>query len=411
MRPEPLNSFSLQRAYDMSLRVLHRDLCQAGEKGVEPDIADLAGQLVRKATEFDCMKLGFMLQKPYNSAVDRNFTAPVSYDDVNLKAALWADNRDRPLEPQEKWNAGRRSTNINICYELNEQGYPVNPYFDYGVTGRGVIGRFGPNHAVDNGVLRIMNNRQGQPRLHALGIIRNDNGLPALCGGFTNFVQGKDGRYPYTRKVALFSQASEFVEELVSGSVTLKSEFADGIEQEIADAILEQELSLGQKLAQNKKLALRNEIITHRKMRQIDAEDPGFLRRVYDAFDGAHECYAGPVLNSGRNTNNAWMETRLSWFMLDEERWDKIRGNNNYDFVAGDDAQAVLWHEITPDLVRGATGSHGAFFTYLLSSYLLTTKDRDEDRLAGIRQQAQELLTFLDNSVSRHVNDGPAPSA
>lgn len=411
MRSEPLNCPSLQRTYDMSLRVLYRDMDRAVSDGVDQPIVDLANHLTRKATEFDCMKLGLMLQKPYNMKVVRDFSEPQSYDDDQLNGMPWADDASRPLEPSESWNTGRRSTNVNISYQLDGKGYPINPYFDYGVKGRGVIGRFGPNHAVDNGILRIMNNKDGQPRLHTLGIIRQDNGLPALCGGFTNFIQGKDGRYPYTRKVALLSQASEFIEELVSGSIALKPEFAEGVEQEISDRLMEIERTTGQTLGKNRKQALRNEIITHRKMEQINAEDPGFLQRVYSAFDQAHECYAGPVLNSGRNTNNAWMETRLSWFMLDDAQWNRIRGNGSYDFSAGDDAQTVMWHEITPDLVQGATGSHGAFFTYLLSSYLLTAKHQDEDTLACIKEQAQELLTFLDTSVSRHMACGSGPSA
>jgi hypothetical protein len=113
-------------------------------------------------------------------------------------------------------------------------------------------------------------------------------------------------------------------------------------------------------------------------------------------FRNATPCYEGPVFSSTRNTNSAWMETKLSYFMMDDEKWNAIKGDNkfNYQLMAGDDAQKVMWHEITPELVSHAEG-HGAFFTYLMSGFLLTNPPENPATLQAIKAQGQELLDFF----------------
>lgn len=39
-------------------------------------------------------------------------------------------------------------------YQLNEYGVPLNPFGRTGIRGRGLLGRWGPNHAADPIVTR-----------------------------------------------------------------------------------------------------------------------------------------------------------------------------------------------------------------------------------------------------------------
>ena len=66
------------------------------------------------------------------------------------------------------------------------------------MNGRGVLGRFGPNHAVDNGVLTLKEDNNGDIKLHALGILRKfDGDVPALAGGFAEYSKNDDGGYTF----------------------------------------------------------------------------------------------------------------------------------------------------------------------------------------------------------------------
>jgi hypothetical protein len=125
----------------------------------------------------------------------------------------------------------------------------------------------------------------------------------------------------------------------------------------------------------------------------VQKEDPEFMTNLYEAFETAKECYSGPVLSSARNTNNAWMETKLSWFYLDDHKWDEIKGDNKFDYqlAAGDDAQDVVWYEITPDLIEHAD-SHGPLFCYLLSSFLVSKECKKPSVVAAVKNQVKELL-------------------
>lgn len=85
------------------------------------------------------------------------YTAPVV-----AGGPVWADKdflTDKALAAAAKWNEidgkiDRRS--FEGKYQLNEQGVPQNPLGRTGMIGRGLLGRFGPNHAADPIVTRCV---------------------------------------------------------------------------------------------------------------------------------------------------------------------------------------------------------------------------------------------------------------
>jgi len=404
-------------AYHHSLRQLYFQWQKADVTHPDKEAVNLARELIHQAVRFDQNRVTKLLQQKFDGKIERNFDQPETYTSSFVIGQSWSDHLDQPLDQEEQWNHDRRATNNGMKYKLDEDGYPINPYCDYGVKGRGMIGLYGPNHAVDDGVLRIMANADGKLSLHALGIIRNDSGLPALCGGFTNFVKYGDGIYPYNDQVKIDTQAHEFFEEMVSGSVTLLPEYAEGLENEIACHIQAREITEGHELSEYYCKMIAAETTTHRKVQQVQKEDPLFFSRLRQAFREATPCYEGPVMSSSRNTNTSWMETKLSYFIMDEAKWEEIKGDNKFDYklIAGDDAGQAMWHEITPELIQNAE-SHGAFFTYLLSAYLLNETQNNPEILAAVKDQARDLLAFFKEepaptplwAVKKHlVSTGP----
>jgi polyhydroxyalkanoate synthesis regulator phasin len=393
---QPISLTQTQELYGQSLLPLHHKLQTASSRDIDADTINLVSDLIDATAHYDVHMSQSLLQQPYLDQVARNLADPSSYSHPILNGQIWADNPTQPLQIGESWNHGRRATNIQVPYALDQHNLPVNPYMNFGIHGRGIIGRFGPNHAVDDGILRIMPDENGKPILHALGIIRHDNGKPALCGGFSNFTRQKDGAYRYGFTETVQTQTQEFIEELVSGSIELLPSYATGLDDEIAQKIQAREQAQGGTLAPKQIQTIQNELTTHRKIAQITEQDPLFVERVAHFFQQAQPCYAGPVLSSPRNTNTAWMETRLSWNTMDESTWNTIKGHDKfgYNFKAGDDAQQVFWHPITPRLMSNASESHGAFFSYLLSAYLLTTPPTDKTTLQSLQDQAVSLLSF-----------------
>ena len=93
---------------------------------------------------------------------------------------------------QAKWNSldgqiDRRSH--HGTYKI-VNGFPQNPIGRTGLTGRGILGRFGPNHAadpivtkwkrLDNGEKNLDDSKKGI--LQFVAIKRNDNGEWAIPG-------------------------------------------------------------------------------------------------------------------------------------------------------------------------------------------------------------------------------------
>ena len=147
---------------------------------------------------------GYYSEPQYSYAMNLSIRSPVSdnlvpwrvrYDDykpVNftanevLKQPVWADPKN-PKEIKDQFNLGKRISHMPEKYKISEKdGSPINPIGRTGMTGRGLLGKWGPNHAADPLVTRIKPNCRvisGKPRIEFIAIRRRDNGEWAIPGG------------------------------------------------------------------------------------------------------------------------------------------------------------------------------------------------------------------------------------
>nr|CDS24561.1 expressed protein [Echinococcus granulosus] len=230
---------------------------------------------------------------------------PIDYTSPSVLRASWADKcRELPSSEinfnQLDGNVDRRS--YEGIYKLDSNGCPLNPHGRTGVAGRGLLGRWGPNHAADPIVTRwkvddkgakIVEPQSGKPILQFVAIRRKDNGEWALPGGMVD--------------------PGEEV------SATLKREFS-----EEAMGLLDASKSGREKLRS----------------------------KVNKAFNEGHEIYRGYV-DDPRNTDNAWMETVAVNF-----HDDSGTGLALFKLSAGDDAAAVRWVDADPNQDLFASHRH-----------------------------------------------------
>lgn len=386
--------------------VFDRENCLSGTKPVREQLARaeaaypgsrvtaLARRLVEGAERYDLARLARVPLdgQMKKTGVTRDYNNPPF---TNLfPGEPGCDDPACPLEPGESWNAPgtRRATASGVVYGTGPDGLPVNPYTRTGLKGPGILWQCGPNHAVDNGIVALRPDENGRMTAYALCIARKyDDGAVAMAGGFMKMKKEADGAYVYDDEAARHSRAEEFFEEMISGSVTLRPEFAARL-----DGTLE-----GEKKDQQE---------TALKMEQVRAFDPGFFQRLEDVLGGARLCYAGPVVNATRNTDTSWIETRVHWLVLDDAAWEKITGEKiaggdpagfGYALSAGDDAAGLSWQRLDAALLDRAFDSHGAFFAYMSASFLLDAQDKGAVPGPAILEQFEDMASFLGRVSSR----------
>lgn len=220
---------------------------------------------------------------------------PTMFTSMSIIGQSWADPDLSVSEFKPKWNSVDDNINrISLTgkYEV-KSNYPINPCGRTGVIGRGVLGRWGPNHAADPIVTRwkifekkqIFHEESGKPILQFVAIQRKDSGEWAIPGGMVD------------------------CGEIVSS--TLKREF------------MEEAMNL---LEKSKEDAVKLE------------------KDIEEVFKGGIEIFRGYV-DDPRNTDNAWMETIATLFH-DEE------GINvgMLKLHAGDDAVGVKWIDLDKNI-------------------------------------------------------------
>lgn len=220
--------------------------------------------------------------------------APVHYTSEGvLKKPVWADE-DECSQIEYNIIDGK----VDRCSHTHKiqkvSGYPLNPCGRTGVTGRGCLGRWGPNHAADPIVTRwkrkgdkpeeeiIHHKESGKPVLQFVSVMRRDNGEWALPGGMV------DPGEPRTATLI-----REFGEEACNS----------------LEATPEQKAKINQQLT--------------------------------ELFSTGEPIYKGYV-DDPRNTDNAWMETQAINFH--DEDGTSVGAFNLH---AGDDAVGVQWMDIS----------------------------------------------------------------
>ncbi|KFM81109.1 ADP-ribose pyrophosphatase, mitochondrial, partial [Stegodyphus mimosarum] len=222
--------------------------------------------------------------------------SPPNYSAPHLLKSSWADPDINDENFQPKWNQedggiDRRSFDQNkqIKYDV-VNGYPLNPRGRTGLSGRGRLGRWGPNHAVDAVVTRwkrvssdssIVKSKSGLPILQFIAIQRKDCGEWAIPGGF------KDPNE---------ASSTAVLRELLEEAINFE------------------------KLSEEAKKA------------------------ITDFFKTGKQVYKGYV-DDPRNTDNAWIET-TAYNFHDETG----KSTENIVLDARDDAADAKWIDIVEDM-------------------------------------------------------------
>lgn len=232
--------------------------------------------------------------------------SPVEFTAPHIVSAVWADPDLGSEGFSPKWNT--LDGNVNRAshegeYQVDATNRPLNIRGRTGVSGRGVLGKWGPNHAADPIVTRWKHGEHGEPLksertgkyiLEFVCIQRTDTGIWAIPGGMVD--PGEKVSTTVKR---------EFMEEALDSTGTAK-------------------------------------------------ENIGQLKEMVEKFfDNGEEIYRGYV-DDPRNTDNAWMETVVLHFH--DESGDQV---GQFPLHAGDDAAAICWMELSAEIQLYA--SHRSF--------------------------------------------------
>ena len=244
-----------------------------------------ADQVIRRVSEVDW------------NIIDQSY-APIDYTaPCILKQPSFADQLPSSQEFAPAWNSLDGAVDRRSHKDLYPvvDGLPRNPHGRTGVTGRGLLGHWGPNHAADPVVTRwkrgpsgtkVLHASNGRPVLQFVSTLRGDGGGWALPGGMVD-----------PGEVVSHTLKREFMEEAMNSN----------------DMTDEQKQAVG--------------------------------RKLQDLFIKGVDVYRGYV-DDPRNTDNAWMETVAQNFHQDEPGGvlDQLQ------LHAGDDATAVRWQDVSAEL-------------------------------------------------------------
>ena len=216
--------------------------------------------------------------------------APVNYTHPAVaKQPVWADPADpRSIRFNSKDEVDGKVVDRTTCHPDGiavdaSTGVPTNPFGRTGMTGRGLLGKWGVNQAADTVVTRWKRSadggileRDGKKVLEFVAIQRVDNGMWAVPGGFVD--NGED---------RATTNGREFMEEALGTT----------------------EMKLGEAEEESLRSLFESGII---------------VARIYS--------------EDGRNTDNAWIETTCVNFHDETGRHaDKLR------LKGGDDAKNARW--------------------------------------------------------------------
>lgn len=223
--------------------------------------------------------------------------SPVEYTHPSIRGQVWADDDIAPHNRTKfEWNTldenkvNRISHNSNYTID-SISGKPLNPFGRTGITGRGSLGRWGPNHAADPIVTRWsktgneieIDSATGKPKLLFLAIQRRVGKMWAFPGGMVE--KGEE---------TIVTAQRELCEEALN-SLSWRS----------------------------------------------DDEGAAFQKKlISELFARAEPVYKG-YIDDPRNTDNAWMET-IAFHAHDSTGSivEKLK------LQAGDDAVDVKWLDV-----------------------------------------------------------------
>lgn len=260
--------------------------------------APTRNRLERRAAEL-LTRAQYLLKDSASSYSPKEYTAPFILENAKQGAFIGDNGRfsdDPDVAKITDWNRSYKRTSHAGPIAFDDNGRPLNPMGKTGVTGRGALGLWGPNHAADSIVTRPGANGSTEVLL----IQRKDTGQWALPGGMV-----------------------EDEKDVFNVALT-----------ELAEEALVLENSSGAK-----KL--------HRKT--IDSKVEGL--KQLQCFQGAKNTFKG-VVDDPRNTDNAWVETEAWSAHLGSKEAAALH------LQAGDDASDARWVAVTPENIDNLYASH-----------------------------------------------------
>lgn len=121
---------------------------------------------------------------------------PIHFESPILVGKPWADLNfeDKNFTPKFNELDGNVNRVSHIGHYEILNGKPMNPFGRTGINGRGILGRWGPNHAADPIVSTwkrvggeiVKHSQSKKPILQVLCIQRGDTGEIALPGGMVD---------------------------------------------------------------------------------------------------------------------------------------------------------------------------------------------------------------------------------
>lgn len=158
---------------------------------------------------------------------------PLFYESAVIDGKPWADPKidDSSFKPKFNELDGNVNRVSHVGRYQIESKFPLNPFGRTGIKGRGILGRFGVNHAADPIVSTwkrdenkeiVINKKSSKPILRILCIKRADTGAIALPGGMVD--PGEQVSTTLKR---------EFIEEALNGKMKeseLDEFFSNGAE-------------------------------------------------------------------------------------------------------------------------------------------------------------------------------------
>uniref|UniRef100_A0A0K0E9K0 Nudix hydrolase domain-containing protein n=1 Tax=Strongyloides stercoralis TaxID=6248 RepID=A0A0K0E9K0_STRER len=151
--------------------------------------------------------------------------SPPDYTSSEATNKIWSDDKELNTN-NYKWNAIDGDINrISFMgpYQISTDNRPLNPIGRTGLKGRGILGRWGPNHAADPIVTRIIDNK-----LQFVGIQRKDTGEWAIPGGMVD--KGENVSKTLLREFTeetLNNTPLKIVEELFKNGILLYNGYVD----------------------------------------------------------------------------------------------------------------------------------------------------------------------------------------
>ncbi|KAK9977562.1 hypothetical protein ABG768_019369 [Culter alburnus] len=227
-----------------------------------------------------------------------HYTAPTV-----LKKPVWADPEIGTFSPQFNSLDGSVDRRSHEGPYRIQNGNPLNPHGRTGLQGRGLLGRWGPNHAADPIVTRWKRDSSGQ-RVH-----HTNSQLPIL-----QFVS---------------------IKRLDCGEWAIPGGMVDP----------------GERISQTLQREFSEEALNSLQASPSDREN--IQKRITELFNSEGlQVYKGYV-DDPRNTDNAWMETVAVNFH--DESGNSV---SELPLQAGDDAGQVSWIDIDSSLALYANHLH-----------------------------------------------------